>query len=37
MKNNQLYQSPTLDIVEIIVESAILAASAEHSDPEFGE
>lgn len=34
MKN---YTTPVLEVVELEVESAILAASGENSNPHFGE
>ena len=36
MMNNN-YVAPTLDVVELEVESAILSASGENSFPHFGE
>ena len=37
MNKNKYYEVPTSDVVELMVESAVLAASAEHSTPELGE
>ncbi len=35
--NNLNYVTPTIEVVEIEIENAILVASGEDSIPEFGE
>jgi hypothetical protein len=35
--NKEIYSAPILEVVELEVESAILAASGENSNPSFGE
>ena len=37
MNNEHIYVTPAIEVVGIIVETAILAASTERSNPEFGE
>lgn len=37
MDNKTIYLAPTLEVVEIEIENAILTASGEGSIPEFGE
>ena len=35
MKNKINYEAPALDVVELEIENAILAASGEYSNPAF--
>ncbi len=35
MKNTNTYEAPALEVVELEIENAILAASGEYSVPEF--
>ena len=35
MKNTNTYEAPALEVVELEIENAILAASGEFSTPEF--
>lgn len=37
MKQNKNYSAPALEVIELEVENAILAASGEYSIPGFGE
>ena len=37
MITNKIYETPTIEVVEIETENAILSASGENSIPEFGE
>lgn len=37
MKQNINYESPTIEVVELEIENAILTASGENSNPIFGE
>lgn len=37
MKEKTLYQTPAIDVVELAIENAILAASGEDSTLEYGE
>ena len=37
MKNMKIYEVPAMEVLELVVESAVLAASAEHSTPKWEE
>jgi hypothetical protein len=37
MKNMNNYETPTIEVVEVEIENAILSASGEDSIPGFGE